>query len=123
MKTEYVCDRCGAANYGHISLIEIVKWLCIPLPFYASSNRPRGVSSPLDGHLRDTRQWFSLLVEREGQIANNKNIGVAREREIWRHFNPAESIRLRFGPFGKYSSERIRGDTAGPEHGFCCKTF
>jgi len=52
------------SDNGHISFIEISERLGGGLTNQASSDAPTCMATLLNRHLSDTRQWFSVLLER-----------------------------------------------------------
>src|SRR5580658_3021132 len=98
MQTKNICHGGSAANDSQVPFVEIVERLCVLLPFQSVPNRLCGVGSALSGHLRYTRQRFSIFAQRKRQIADNENVGIPRNSEICTNFDPPASVRLRVSP-------------------------
>src|ERR1700674_3709834 len=69
-----ICHRGRAANHGHVSFIEIMKWRPLFLPFQPRTNDSCRVRSALHRDLRDTWKQLSLFIEGVREIANDENI-------------------------------------------------
>ena len=53
MHAENICDGGRAPDYGHLALIEIMKWRRFALPFQVRTENSCGVRSTLHRDLRD----------------------------------------------------------------------
>src|SRR6266404_931377 len=123
VKAKNVSDGRGAADDGHIALIEIVKRRQFRLALQA---RPDGfcrVSASLHRYLRDARQLLPFLVHREGKIAEDENVRKIRDRKVAVDLNSPAAIRFRMGALGKPRAEGRSLDSAGPKHGPRRKCF
>jgi hypothetical protein len=116
VQTENVGDGSGAADDGHVALIEIAEGRNRLLPVQARPDGFCGVVSALNGDLSDAGERLAVLVEREGQIADNENIGIVRNGEIGKHLDAAAAIGLSVSAFGNFAAEVVGGNAAGPEY-------
>src|SRR5260370_13254493 len=98
VQTENVGDGSGAADDGHVALIEIAEGRNRLLPVQARPDGFCGVASALNGDLSDTGERLAVLVEREGEIAPDENIGLVRNGEIRKHLDAAAAMVLASTP-------------------------
>src|SRR5260370_9101516 len=113
--------RGGAADYGHLALIEIMKWRRFFLPIQTRTDDFCRVRSALHRDLRDTGQRYSFLIDSMSKIANDENIRKMEDGQIAMHLNSAAAIRFPIRSLCKFPAERSGRNSAGPEHGFRCQ--
>src|SRR5277367_5029080 len=102
MKSKNVRNSGRSPYNRHVPFIKVVIRLGVLLPVYSGANGFRCVRSPLDGHLRNTRQRFPIVSEGESQIADDENVWITRNSEVGIHFDAAASVSLRVNAFAEF---------------------
>jgi hypothetical protein len=97
-------------DYGEIPFVEVTKRSRQISPRNLSSDKFSNVTSLLNRNLRDTRQWFAVLLQR-CRVADDEDFGVILHGQVRLNSHPASAVRLCFQPL----SCRRWGDPSGPD--------
>ena len=119
VNAENVGDRGGAADDGHVSLVEVMEARRRSFTGEARSDYFSGEAATLDGDLSDTGKGLAVFILGEGEIADDEDFGMAGNGEVGLNFDAAGAIGFGVKAFGNFSGERSGGDTAGPENRAC----
>ena len=109
-------DRVPTTDGGHAAEVAVAERRSRRLAFESPSDRPRDVVSLLHRHLGDAGQPG----ERH-RVADDEDLGVARQRAVGSNGDPARTVTLRSGCLGQDAREgrglhagrpddRVRGD-------------
>jgi hypothetical protein len=82
-------------DYGEIPFVEVTKRFQRSLPGNLSSDKFADVTSLLYRNLRNTGQWFAVLLQRCG-IADDEDFGVVLHGQVRSDFHSASAIHLCF---------------------------
>src|SRR5258707_9472450 len=116
MYAENIGDGGGAADEGHVALVEIFEWR-ESATGEARFDEFGGVFPPLDGDLGDAGEWVAFCVVRDCQIAENENFGMVGDGEVGIDLEAAGPVGFGVETLGYFSGEGSGGDAAGPEDG------
>jgi len=127
MQTENIGNRSGAADYGHVSFVEIVERVLGFFAFNAGLDGFGGVGSTLNGDLSDTGQGLAVFFIRGvSEIADDKYVGVIGDGEIGIYFDAAAFIGFGVSALGQFFFRRWwfrlrqpRGRCAQRDFRFC----
>src|SRR5580693_8902544 len=92
MESKNVGDRGGAADYGHVSFIEIVERGFGFFVFDAGLDGFGREGSALDGDLSDAGHGLSIFVCGVSQIADDEYVGIIGDGEIGVYFDAAAFV-------------------------------
>src|SRR6267143_4691158 len=123
VKAKNVSDGRGAADDGHIPLIEVVKRRQFRLALQARPDSLCRVGASLNRYLRNAGQLLPFLVHGEGEIADDENVRIGRDREVAVDLDSAAAIRFRLGALREFAPKWCRHNTAGPKHGPRCQSL
>src|SRR5258707_7726186 len=116
VNAENVGDGGGAADDGHVALVEIFEWR-ESATGEAGFDEFGGVFPSLDGDLGDAGEWVAFCVVRDCQIAENENFGMVGDGEVGIDLEAAGPVGFGVETLGYFSGEGSGGDAAGPEDG------
>ena len=105
-------DRPEAADDRHGALVEVGERILRLLALDAVADLLGGVLRALDRDLRDAGQ----VVEGD-HVAHHEDLGVARQREVGVHRDPAGTVQRRAGLLRERLAERVRLHAGGPDLG------
>src|SRR5260221_119789 len=91
-------DGESLADYCQVSFVEVPKGSWRRRTGNTGVNQSPRITSLLYGHLRYTRKWFAVLIEK-GSIAYDKNLGMAGHCQVILDLHPAAAISLHSQPF------------------------
>src|ERR1700676_2269077 len=123
MQTKNVRDGGGAADYGHVSFVEIVEGGFGFFVFNAGLDGFGGEGSALDGYLCDAGHGLSIFICGVGKIADDEYVGIIGDGEIGIYFDAAAFVGFGVSALGEFSAESGGLDSAGPEHGVSSKAL
>src|SRR5580704_498070 len=106
------------SDNGHISFIEISEGLGGGLINQALSDAPTCIATLLNRYLSDTREWFSVLIERSS-ISYYVYVWMSGNREIALNSDSAGAVRLDVQPFTGWR----RRYSCGPDDDLTCDTL
>src|SRR5258707_8824862 len=116
VNAENVGDGGGAADDGHVALVEIFEWR-ESATGEARFDEFGGVFPSLDGDLGDARQGFTFCIIGVCQIAEDENFGMVGNGEVGIDLQAAGTVGFGVETLGYFSGEGSGGDAAGPEDG------
>src|SRR5215471_3724356 len=105
-------DRVPGADHRHGPAIGVAERVRRRLPGHAARDRLTRVVTLLDRHLRDSREWLSVLHE-GGRVPDHEDLRVARNGEVGPDLHPPRSVSLRPQPL----AGRRGSHACGPDHG------
>src|ERR1700731_78310 len=123
METKNVGDSGGAADYGHVSFVEIVKDGIGVFVFDAGLDGFGGEGSSLDGYLSDAGHGLAVFICGVGQVADDEYVGIIGDGEVGIYFDAAASVGFGVSALGQFSSEGGGFNSTGPEDGVGSEAF
>src|ERR1700676_965726 len=117
MKTKNVCDCGSAADYGHISFVEIVECGFSFFAFDAGLDGFGGEGSALDGYLGYAGHGLAVFIGGVGQIADDEYVGIVGDGEVGVYFDTAAFVCFGVSALGQFFSEGGGFDSTSPEDG------
>src|ERR1700688_1318370 len=92
MESENVGDRGGAADYGHVSFVEVAECGVGLFVFDAGLDGFGGKGSALDGYLSDAGHGLSIFIWGVSEIPDDKYVGIIGDGQVGIYFDAAASI-------------------------------
>src|ERR1700688_1830116 len=123
METENISDGGGAADYGHVSFVEVVECGDGFFVFDAGLDGFGGEGSALDGYLGDAGHGLAVLIGGVSKVTDDEYVGIIGDGEVGVYFDAAAPVGFGVSALGQFSSERGGLDSAGPEDGVSCEAF
>src|SRR6202051_1236421 len=106
------------SNDGHISFVEIAKWLWAGFAGNSTVNEFPCITTLLQCHLRNPSQRLAVLIERGG-VPNYENFRMRRHAQIVLNAHPSRVVGLYCQPLACGRG----GHTGRPNHGFALDAF
>src|SRR5467141_4172277 len=100
MEAENIGYGRGTTDDRHVALVEIMERPQMPLAPQSRTDCLCRVGTPLHCHLRDAGQLIPFLINAVGQIADDENVRIVRNREVTIDLDAAAAIGLRLGTLG-----------------------
>src|ERR1700676_329518 len=123
MQTKNVRDGGGAADYGHVSFVEIVEHGFGFFVFDAGLDGFGGEGSALDGYLSDAGHGLSIFICGVGQVADDEYVGIIGDGKVGGYFDAAAFVGFGVSALGQFSAEGSGLDSTGPEDGMRSEAF
>src|SRR5689334_24360008 len=98
-KPAEIGDGAAAPDGREIADIDIMEWFRRRPAFELSTDRPGRVDALLFGSGRYAWHRFSVFTHHQRRIANDEDLGMARQSEIGADLDPADAIGVGVKPF------------------------
>src|ERR1700732_3823839 len=92
METKNVCYCGSTADYGHVSLVEVVECSFSFFAFDAGLDGFGGEGSTLDGDLGYAGQGLAVFFYGVGEIADDEDVRIIGDGEIGIYFDAAAFV-------------------------------
>src|ERR1700731_2817014 len=123
MESENIGDRGGAADYGHVSFVEVVECGVGLFVFDAGLDGFGGEGSALNGYLSYAGHGLAVFIRGVGEIADDEYVGIIGDGKVAIYFDAAASVGFGVSALGQFSSEGGGFNSTGPEDGVGSEAF